>query len=87
MTSVASDHAEWPATDCSSEEKPGPVGPGFSDAGVGAGNSSRGEHAVNRRFWEDTSGQQRARSMRRVRYCSNAGGRMTAMRNRNSLRC
>jgi hypothetical protein len=37
-------------------EKTGPyVGPVSVIAGVGAGHSSRGEHAVHRRFWEDST--------------------------------
>jgi hypothetical protein len=42
----------WPRA-----KKPGPMwGPVSVIAGVGAGNSSRGEHAAHRRFWEDSSG-------------------------------
>jgi hypothetical protein len=42
----------WPGA-----KKPGPMwGPVSVIAGVGAGNSSRGEHAAHRRFWEDSSG-------------------------------
>ena len=47
-------------------KKPGPMwGPVSVIADVGAGNSSRGEHAAHRQFWEDIHpAQQRARSMR-----------------------
>ncbi|MFZ0623556.1 MAG: hypothetical protein WAM76_16350, partial [Pseudolabrys sp.] len=66
-------------------KKPGPIwGPVSVIASVGAGNSSRGEHAARRRFWEDINpaGQQ-VESMRSAPNDGNVDRRMTAMRNRN----
>ena len=73
------------ATFGNANKKPGPARGPVSVCRCGDRQSSRGEHAAHRRFWEDTSGATAKLTMRSAPVCGNASGRMTAMPIRKSL--